>query len=41
VRAAYEGGTLSVKSARRTGTEIEVRVTLARRAKRASRSIAR
>jgi PAS domain S-box-containing protein len=40
-RAAYVGGTVSVKSARRTGTNIEVRVPLARRAKGVSRSTGR
>jgi PAS domain S-box-containing protein len=37
-RAMYVGGTLKIKSARRTGTEIEVRVPLARSATRAARS---
>jgi two-component system NarL family sensor kinase len=37
-RATYVGGTLKIKSARRAGTEIEVRVPLAPRATRPSRS---
>ena len=37
-RAAYVGGTLKVTSTRSSGTEIEVRVPLVRRAKSASRS---
>jgi PAS domain S-box-containing protein len=40
-RAAYVGGSLKVKSARRAGTRIEVLVPLAGRAKDASRSIGR